>query len=121
MPDDRRTYDVEAVAEFISQQAKTAQIDASAKNYRVEKTRLEAEALAFDLQVKRGEYFRKADAAPVIAAMTSELVGLLREKFEMELPARYTGKGQIETAAMNAEAVDLILKRFKAGARPLMS
>jgi hypothetical protein len=115
VPDESRTYDVEAVAEFISQQAKTAAVDASAKNYRMEKTRMEAENLAFDLQVKRGEFFRKSVAIPVFAAMTADLVANLREKFEAELPPRYVGKSQIENAQMNQVAVDLIIARFIAG------
>ena len=112
VPDESRTYDVEAVAEFISQQAKTSAVDASAKNYRMEKTRMEAENLAFDLQIKRGEFFRKSVAIPVFAAMTADLVANLREKFEAELPPRYVGKSQIENAQMNQVAVDFIIARF---------
>jgi hypothetical protein len=120
-PDDERRYDVEAVAAWVAKNAPTAGADQPTQNWRAEKTRIEAENLAFDLQVKRGDYFRKADAIPVLAALVGEVQALLREKFEDELPPRYVGKTWVECQAMNREAIDLIVRRIKAGGKPLTS
>lgn len=120
-PDDDRRYDVEAVASFVSKNAPTAAADKPTMNWRAEKTRIEANNLAFDLQVKRGDYFRKADAIPVLAALVAEVQALLRAKFEDELPSRYLGKTWPECQAMNREAIDLIIRRIKAGGKPLTS
>jgi hypothetical protein len=119
--DGARMFDVEAVAKFVAANAKTAAADPSTKNWRAEKTRIEAENLAFDLQVKRGDYFLKSDAVPVLAALVAEVQQNLREKFELELPPRYVGKTMIECQMMNQEAIDLIVRRIKAGGKPLTS
>jgi hypothetical protein len=86
---------------------------------RMKRLQLEIERVGFDLQVQRGEFYRKSVATPVFSAMTATLVADLRQKFEAELPPRYAGKGTVECMMMNVEAVDWIIARFIAGQRPL--
>lgn len=119
IPDKRRTYEIAAVESFIAANAKTSATNDAGKTYRTEKTKMEAENLKFDLDVKRGEYFQRSVAIPVFANMTSELVANLRQKYELELPSRCVGKSLVEITQINIEAIDWIIKRFKAGARPL--
>jgi hypothetical protein len=89
------------------------------EDLRAKRLQLEIEKVTFDLSVQRGEYYRRTVAAPVFAAMTAGLVADLQQKFEMELPARCVGKGQVEIAQLNAAAVDFIIARFIAGQKPL--
>ncbi|MDE2232428.1 MAG: hypothetical protein KGJ95_10280, partial [Candidatus Omnitrophica bacterium] len=117
--DDGRAYDVANVAAWVAQHAKTAGASEDGQKFRTDKVRLEAEGLAFDLAVKRGEYFRRADAAPIVAGLASELVATLRQQFEQELPPRMVGKSLVEIQAIGAEGIDLVLRTFKRAAGSL--
>lgn len=77
-----------------------------------------ANAQKAEIEVKQAteELIPVAKIRPVVEAYLSELTTNLQAKFEMELPPKYRGKNQIECAQMNAEAVDFVLKRMKAGA-----
>jgi transcriptional regulator with XRE-family HTH domain len=77
------------------------------------KLELELERLELDLQIARREVIPKDEIEPEIAALATELVSLLRQKFEMELPSLYAGRDRIECQQLNGAAVDEVIRRFK--------
>jgi hypothetical protein len=82
---------------------------------------MEAEDMAIDLSVKRGQFVDKKSIEPVIASFMAALTDDLRAKFEGELPQKYEGKTAAERAKLNADGIDYVLGRLKSGARPLTS
>jgi hypothetical protein len=86
---------------------------------RTKRLQLEIERVTFELSVQKRDFIPLASLAPQARALVDEIAGLMRQKFEMELPARYAGKSLVECSLINAEAIDEIGKRFKAGVRPL--
>jgi predicted transcriptional regulator len=108
-------YDKAAVADFIAKQGSANVEGSEMRNLRARKLRAETEQLEAELAARRGETITKSEIAPAIAAFNVELTANLRQKFELELPGRYKGKGMVECQQMNAAAIDWILERLKAG------
>lgn len=128
-----KMYDVEAVAKFIQANLPTgpggpqgnlkgtAEEKLTLAGLKIEKLSLECQKLRHAIEVDRGDYISKREAAAVIIPVMSELGSLLTQKFEMELPSRCVGKDAVEIAQLNAEGIDKVIKRFKTGMAPFMA
>lgn len=131
-PDENGSYDVEAVAKFIEANLATvgaphgkrepttpasSEEKTTLSSLKIEKLSLECQKLRHALEVDRGDYISKREAAATIVPLMAELGSLLTQTFEMELPSRYVSKDAVDCAKLNADAIDKIIKRFKAGAK----
>ncbi len=120
----RRKYDLEEVRAFISGKTTKGILDNERKGKTLDlrETLLttRAEEAAFDLGVKRGKYVERELVEPAIVAFNGQLTADLQALFEQELPAKYAGKSQIECQLLNAEAIDRVLKRLRAGQASLV-
>lgn len=114
-PDERMCWSFKAAMEWFAQVAPIAGGGSEMKKLREAKLRVEAEEAAFDFGIKRGRYIEREEIGPAIAAFNAQLTADLRAKFEFELPAKYDGKKTVERQALNAAAIDWILKRLKHG------
>ncbi len=122
-PNEKRQFHFKTVMEWI--QANSNRV-AGANSVEMRKLkeavlRIDAEERAFDFGVKRGQYVAMTEIEPAIAAFCSQLTADLRQKFEFELPDKYEGKGAVDRKVMNAEGIDWVLKRLKAGTGALVS
>lgn len=114
-PDPRTGYDVEKVRAHIAEQGSGSVEGSEVAQLRAQKQRLEIEEMEDARLLRRGELVKKSQIAPAVAAYNAGLTADLRQKFEIELPAKYKGRGMVECQQMNAEAVDWILARLKSG------
>lgn len=120
-PDGDGAYDVEEMVSFLAKNARDVGGTGTGKNlneWRAFKLELECQKLQHAIEVERGDYIEKKEAARTIVPIMAELGSLLTQKFEMELPSRCVGKDSIEIAQLNAEAIDQIIKRFRTGMKP---
>lgn len=125
-----KTYDVEAVAKFIQanlgltgpahgkREPSNGEEKQSLAALKIEKLSLECQKLRHALEVDRGDYISKREAAQTIVPIMSELGTLLTQVFENELPSRYVGRDAVDCAALNAAAIDKVIKRFRTGMQP---
>jgi len=90
-------------------------LGAEMAEHRAAKVKVEIATKEFDLQVKKGQFIAKEDVARTLLPLVQEIDDLIRQEFELILPAKYVGKNAIECAQLNAEARDRIAKRFKTG------
>lgn len=125
-PDADGGYDVMQVVDYIRKKSKQALDSDETVDWRAKKLELECARLIVDvdarehaLAIERGEYISKTEASNILAPLMTELVTMLRQKFEMELPSQYTGKTLIEREQLNASAVDFIIERMKNGTERL--
>lgn len=125
-PDAEKTYDVEEVLKWVGAHAEQSGADITDKekvptlnNWRAMKLELECEKLRHLLEVERGDYISKREAAATILPLMTELDALIKQKYELELPSRYVGKDAVECAELNAAARDQINARFRQGVKPL--
>ncbi len=125
-----KCYDVEGVAKFIEEnlpnkgpehgkrEPSTGEEKKSLAALKIEKLSLECAKLRHALEVDRGDYISKREAAETIVPIMSELGSLLTQVFENELPSRYVGKDAVDCAKLNADAIDKVIKRFRTGMQP---
>lgn len=114
-PNSSRQYDRDAVSAYIAAVRQAEGETKTLSQLRAEKLRMDMEAAREEQARTRGQYVHIDEARKTIEALMVELGGLLRQKFEYELPARYVGKDAVECAALNATAVDTIVLRFRQG------
>ncbi len=117
-PDGENAYDVEEMVAFLSKNARDVGGTGTGKSlneWRAFKLELECQKLQHALEVDRGDYIEKAEAARTIVPIMAELGSLLTQTFEHELPSRCVGKDAIEISQLNAQAIDKIIKRFRTG------
>jgi predicted DNA-binding transcriptional regulator AlpA len=120
-PGEDKAYDVEEVTKWITEHSGTVTSAGEKKNLndmRVEKLLLECEKLRHEIQVKKGEFISKREAADIIVPVMEELGAILTQTFEMELPSRYVGKDAVDCAKLNSDALDKVIARFKKGMTP---
>lgn len=121
-PDGENAYDVEEMVAFLSKNARDVGGTGTGKSlneWRAFKLELECAKLQHALEVDRGDYIEKKEAARTIVPIMQELGSLLTQKFEMELPSRCVGKDAVEIAQLNADAIDHVIKRFRAGMKAI--
>lgn len=124
-PDAEKTYDVEEVLKWVgahAEQSGANHRDGTKKtlnDWRAEKLALECDKLRHLLEVERGDYISKREAAATVIPLMTELDALIKQKYELELPSRYVGKDAVECAELNAAARDQINARFRQGVKPL--
>lgn len=119
-PDKQIRYSYRAAMDWIDRQApRIASNSEEMRKIKESKLRMEAEDMAIDLAVKRGQYVDKATIEPAIATFMAQLTDDLRTKFEQELPPKYEGRKTIERQQLNAAAIDWVLLRIKTGTEPL--
>lgn len=120
--DGEGAYDVEETVAFLAKNARDVGGTGTGKSlneWRAFKLELECQKLQHLLEVERGDYIEKKEAARTIVPIMQELGSLLTQKFEMELPSRCVGKDAVEIAILNAEAIDQVIKRFRAGVKSI--
>lgn len=81
--------------------------------------KLKNELASLDLAIRRSEFVEKRRIQPAVLAFCKQLTDDLRAKFEYELPGKYDGRSVAEKRQLNAEAIDWVLTRLKAGAAPI--
>jgi hypothetical protein len=114
-PDPKTGYDVAAVRNYIAEHGSGNVEGSEVNQLRAQKQRLEIEEMEDARLLRRGELVKKSQIAPAVAAYNAGLTADLRQKFEIELPGKYKGRGMVECQQMNAEAIDWVLKRLKEG------
>lgn len=121
-PDGDMRYDYDSALAFIKANApKVGQQSPEMAQMREALLRIQLEKEQIELAVQRGRYVDKTKIVPAIAGFNTQLTDDLRMKFESELPPKYEGKNRVERQQMNADAIDWVLRRLKAGQRPLTS
>jgi hypothetical protein len=118
-PDERELFSYTEVMAWIQRNAPTLASSEELRKLKESILRMEADDKAIDLAVKRGRLVDKMKIVPAVAAFNTQLTDDLRTKFEMELPPKYEGKSRIERQQMNADAIDWVLRRLKAGQHSL--
>lgn len=124
-----KTYSVEEVAKWVEQHAgamgaplkrdgnQSRDGKPTLNELKAEKLTLECTKLRHAIEVERGDYISKKEAAATIIPLMQELDALIKQKYELELPSRYVGKDAVECAELNARARDQINLRFRQGAK----
>lgn len=120
-PDKARRYDLASVRAFAALRA----VEAKSGNttvggtemgeLRKERLRIQTQQAAFEFAQAKGDMMPKAEIAGTLTRLIVEIDGMLRQKFEFELPSKYKGRSQIECQQLNAQALDDIVRRFKTG------
>lgn len=122
-PDEKGTWDVEEVTTWIQANAREAGGGTSKdgkptlNDVRIEKLMLECTKLRNAIEVDRGDYIKKKEAARTIVPLMEELGALMTQIFENELPSRYVGRDAVDCAKLNADGCDKIVKRFREGVK----
>lgn len=115
-PDDKRRYSVDEVAKYIADNSTKAVSSEEMRKLRERMLSIQVEREHLELETLRGRYIPKGEIEPAIAAFVGQLTEDLRLKFEMELPAKYSGRTVIERQKLNADGIDWVLRRLKSGA-----
>jgi hypothetical protein len=115
-PNDDLHYNIEECRNFIDASLSAwGTVGAEMAEFRAAKMKVEVATKEFDLQVKKGQFIAKEDVGRTLIPLVQEIDDLIRQEYELILPAKYVGKNAIECAQLNAEARDRIARRFKTG------
>jgi glutathione synthase/RimK-type ligase-like ATP-grasp enzyme len=110
-PDDARTYDVAAVAAFISTLRSTDSLD-DLRAARLEEVKLKCARLKVELEKDEGLWVRKSDIDLLHGKLALNLKGLLYAKLTEELPSKCQGYDALALRRAGREMADDLVSRL---------
>lgn len=113
-PDGAGFYSLSAFLAFFELNSDRSVDSAETRRLKDRLLELRVEVAEREAAVARGLYIARTEIAPVISSFFAKHLADAQFIFEQELPAKYSGKNQIECQQLNADGIDRLFTKARA-------